>query len=300
MKLINKLARRASCLVAVCLVTSTVAFCQSTDSVSHRVYYEHSHIRDREKPEDIYKEDMVLLVGNSSAMFVSYSKVEKRVSYRKEVLAELSSSTGDIPPTIKGVAGRLVTPQEYIKKAGLQTVTVKDYLGRDFVYELNVAPIEWSITEDKRTVMDLECVRATASFKGRDWEVWFAPEVPISFGPWLLDGLPGLVVLAEDSLGEVSYRLKAVENADPEDPIYKEEPDYMRVAITNEKMTDVIKRADFLKLQQQAFKNPREFHIAQIHAMHGRGELIDFGLTNSKSWTVTIPNPIDLKEEKSN
>lgn len=293
----NLLTKKALyCTAVICLLWPLTAICQSADSVTYRIFYDHSHIRDRGKPDDVYKEDMVLLVGNSSAMFVSYTKVAKRVSYRKEVMAELAESTEDIPPPIRGVAGRQVIPQEYIKKSGRQSVMVKDYLGRDFAYELEVAPIEWTITEDTRTIMELECLRATTSFKGRDWEVWFAPEIPISFGPWLLDGLPGLIVQAEDGRGEVSYSLKAVEGADQEDSIFKEEPDYQRVALTNQKMTDVIKRSDFLKLQQQAYKHPREFHIAQIQAMTGRGTALDFGITNSKSWTIPIPNPIDLSE----
>ena len=34
---------------------------------------------------------------------------------------------------------------------------------------------------------------------GRDWTVWFAPEIPVSYGPYILGGLPGLILDAVDA-----------------------------------------------------------------------------------------------------
>ena len=36
-------------------------------------------------------------------------------------------------------------------------------------------------------------------FKGRKWTVWYSAEIPISDGPWKINGLPGLILDAVDS-----------------------------------------------------------------------------------------------------
>ena len=36
-------------------------------------------------------------------------------------------------------------------------------------------------------------------FSGREWNVWFTEEIPVSLGPWKLNGLPGIILQAECS-----------------------------------------------------------------------------------------------------
>ena len=49
------------------------------------------------------------------------------------------------------------------------------------------------------TVLGYQCKRATTHCFGRDWEVYYAPEIQLSRGPWKLWGLPGLITRATDS-----------------------------------------------------------------------------------------------------
>ncbi len=57
--------------------------------------------------------------------------------------------------------------------------------------------INWEIYEDTvQTILGYTCHRATAKFRGREWEVWYADDIPTSLGPWKLNGLPGLILQA--------------------------------------------------------------------------------------------------------
>ena len=57
--------------------------------------------------------------------------------------------------------------------------------------------INWEICEDTvQTILGYTCHRATARFRGREWEVWYADDIPTSLGPWKLNGLPGLILQA--------------------------------------------------------------------------------------------------------
>ena len=56
----------------------------------------------------------------------------------------------------------------------------------------------WIIYEDSvSTILGLECTMAESNFRGRDWKVWFAFDIPISQGPWKFGGLPGMILKAE-------------------------------------------------------------------------------------------------------
>ncbi len=72
-----------------------------------------------------------------------------------------------------------------------------------------------NITDSVCNIMGYQCILATTDFRGRRWEAWFAPEIPISDGPWKLCGLPGLILKAQDSKSHYIYQPLSVrtENA---------------------------------------------------------------------------------------
>lgn len=47
-------------------------------------------------------------------------------------------------------------------------------------------------------------------------EVWYAPGIPLGIGPWKLNGLPGLIVRADDADGTHHMELVAAQKADGE------------------------------------------------------------------------------------
>lgn len=71
----------------------------------------------------------------------------------------------------------------------------------------------WNMTDSIRNIMGYDCMLAVADFRGRTWEAWFSPDIPVSDGPWKLCGLPGLILEARDAKGHYTYRLTAIRNA---------------------------------------------------------------------------------------
>lgn len=57
--------------------------------------------------------------------------------------------------------------------------------------------IMWTITTDTVSISDYLCQKATATFRGIEWYVYYTEEIPSSAGPWRLRGLPGLIIKAE-------------------------------------------------------------------------------------------------------
>ncbi|EMY81070.1 hypothetical protein pgond44_08677 [Psychroflexus gondwanensis ACAM 44] len=64
-------------------------------------------------------------------------------------------------------------------------------------------PLDWMITNNSKMIGDFKCYKATTTetlysrqghFYDRDVIAWFAPEIPVRFGPKNYSGLPGLVL----------------------------------------------------------------------------------------------------------
>ena len=70
----------------------------------------------------------------------------------------------------------------------------------NYISEEPLEPIQWKINEDSvKNLMGYDCIQAECDLYGRHWVVWYAPELACSSGPWLLRGLPGLIVQAYDT-----------------------------------------------------------------------------------------------------
>ncbi len=55
------------------------------------------------------------------------------------------------------------------------------------------------------TIVGYKCKKAICNFRGRKWTAWYTLDIPISEGPWKLDGLPGMIFKAIDSLNQFSF-----------------------------------------------------------------------------------------------
>ena len=65
--------------------------------------------------------------------------------------------------------------------------------------------IKWIIKSETKKISNIDCQKATTAYKGRNYEAWFAPSIPISAGPWKFHGLPGLILEVYDEKKEVQF-----------------------------------------------------------------------------------------------
>lgn len=83
---------------------------------------------------------------------------------------------------------------------------VSDMSETSIFLDEEIYPQQWTIDSDTCRILDYLCYRATTKFRGREYEVFFAPEIPINEGPWKLYGLPGLILAAKTSDGIFSFQ----------------------------------------------------------------------------------------------
>lgn len=92
--------------------------------------------------------------------------------------------------------------------------TLKRSISSNRLLLVNDKKLDWKISNEKSKVLGYDVQKATTTFHGRKWNVWFAPEIPIQDGPHELCGLPGLIVKAEDSKGDHQFTLIATKKTE--------------------------------------------------------------------------------------
>ncbi len=109
-----------------------------------------------------------------------------------------------------------------------QIYTIKD-LGSGEVYKSFVTtdrkyylvkieePLNWEVQQETFTYTNFKVQKAKVNYGGRSWEAWFTTDVPISDGPYVFKGLPGLIVKIFDTNKEYVFTLKEIKkNANSE------------------------------------------------------------------------------------
>lgn len=121
--------------------------------------------------------------------------------------------------------------------------TYRNEVGSDKLWYEEVRPaLSWEMTDRDSTVCGYACLQAKTRLYGRDWTVWFAPEIPLSYGPYILGGLPGLILDAEDADGLFHFTAVGLE----------QNPANAQVALMSTKDAVKCTRSKYLTLREKA------------------------------------------------
>lgn len=147
----------------------------------------------------------------------------------------------------------------------------------DFLIKDNYTKVVWEISDVSKEIAGYNCIKATTSYRGRDWAVWFAPEIPVSYGPWKLHGLPGLIVEASESSGVYSWKIENVE--------------YKRSEIFDKDFSSLVKTKNKVALSFIKFLENQKEYFANVQAQYDQqnnGESLEFPVP---------PRKLELKYE---
>lgn len=130
--------------------------------------------------------------------------------------------------------------------------------GERWVVEDSLFALPWAIkSNETRQIGKYKCLKAELLTRGRIYTAWFTPEIPVPVGPWKLYGLPGLILEANDSTGEVTFLLESLTMPMKGDlPITSPTPRADR-KIVNEKEFIVIRRQILDKMTKMANTVPK-------------------------------------------
>ncbi|KEO74957.1 GLPGLI family protein [Anditalea andensis] len=223
-------------------ITLHILYAQNSKELSSNlaVFYEMNYIPDLSQLDEVKKTLTILLIRDQSSLFKTYNK------YRQDSLVNHHSSIGTSFNEFNEIKKQIPSSShnfQIVKEK--KFITIYDKVIPDqYMYERNSIDIQWEILGEKQELFGFQVQKASTVYGGRKWEAWFTEEIPLNEGPYIFNGLPGLIITIEDSEGHYKFSLFKIKN-DIKIPLT---PYLVKKPIkTNEK--------DFLKLRKEFYLN---------------------------------------------
>jgi len=245
---INKhnISKYIVCLLIILI--SNKATSQVIDSAYLQCNYNYSWITDSTKPNERKCDAMILLVGKTVTEFYSYKTFQVDSLIDDDVKRGVPMETMALNFRKYGNKGILYNIfQNY--PAGKITF-VENFGRKNFRYQQSLNAQNWNILKDTSTILGYKVQKAISEYAGRKWIAWFAPDVPVNFGPWKLNGLPGLILAASDEKDYFRFTLTGLKNLSSKTPM-----NITRAGLTYTNVT----RNELLKMAYKLHTNPTAF-----------------------------------------
>jgi GLPGLI family protein len=185
--------KKLSYSVMFMLFISTKLFSQSGEVIYEMKYY-----------NTPVKEAKLYFEGDKSLFIFDKITVEEQLSksnYTRQADGAYvkSKKTGDSVGTI---VYKTTNPNRIISR---EIMASNPYLINE-----DLTPIDWKLGTETKKIEGFECQKANATFRGREYEVWFTSDVLVVAGPWKLWGVPGLILEAYDKTQEIGFYFKSI------------------------------------------------------------------------------------------
>lgn len=196
--------KKISFFITCFLLSSLLILAQSDSTRILLVKYDFSIQRDTtDSAAKRFTDIMALDIYSYSTNFYSYLNNFGRVDYKNKSKPDVSSTTISVS-TKRAFNDK---ESEYIK------INYEDKICRIYdriskkphYYEDSLTVPKWTLWPDTTTILNESCQKATTFYRGRDVIAWFSKNIPLQYGPWLYNGLPGLIMKVEDTRNQFTF-----------------------------------------------------------------------------------------------
>ncbi|MDO5616340.1 MAG: GLPGLI family protein, partial [Cruoricaptor ignavus] len=120
----------------------------------------------------------------------------------------------------------------------------QDEAGKRYQYEEKPIIFDWQLQKGEKEILGYQCQKATTKYRGRTYTAWFSKDLPFSNGPYVFDGLPGLILEITSNDGEYHFTAIAIDKNPKE------------IYLRNEKDILEISRDKFMEVKRNYHENP--------------------------------------------
>lgn len=212
-------------LFAISLVLPLIATSQSQtinteaiDEMRFKCIYSLSYQSDSTNAADVRKENMLLAIGNNCSRFISENHIKL-----DSIIYDMDKR--GVPP-VMALADISKFPKTNFKYQVFKNypegkLTFFDRIIKtEYKYEEVLNSLNWEIFSDTTSFAGMKCQKASTNYAGRNYIAWFTNEIPVSDGPYIFHGLPGLIVKIGDTKSHYVYELKSISKVNNEEDIY--------------------------------------------------------------------------------
>lgn len=199
---------KISITIVLFIFSSTFLVGQQADYVSDfAVYYEMIYVPDLSKLDERKNTYTILLIGEQKSIFKTYGRYlqDSLLSYHSKIGTGFTEF-GEIKKQFPGSSHNF----QIVKDNNLVSIYDK-IIPDNYVFEVD--KIQWEIIDEKKELAGFTVQKAVTEYGGRTWEAWFSEEIPIADGPYVFNGLPGLILGIKDLDGHYEFSLFKINKA---------------------------------------------------------------------------------------
>lgn len=157
--------------------------------------------------------------GPEAISSLVFNKTQANYITQKDSLQILSSTISKELYENNQTGLTLINPDIYTTKRGFEVYVdlQKDSIWSSFKWKEYAflrekrIDLQWKLFNETKKIGNFNCQKAIGTLRGREYIAWFTNEIPIPFGPWKLQGLPGLILEAYTSDEEIYFYAKKIE-----------------------------------------------------------------------------------------
>ena len=208
------------------------------------IYYQFKFLKDAKVSQNPREGLCVLQIGEN------YSKFSDTKTIQRDSLFEKFSHLESV--------GAKEMNQLFMYNPLWETESLKSVIDKKVIYQKRYKTkyeyeefqpeLKWQLHNDSKKILDYSCKKATVKYRGREFTAWYTTEVPINNGPYVFEGLPGLILELEDSQNKYHFTAVGIDKKP------------MDIYLRNGKEILKISRAKFREVEKTYHDNPGAFH----------------------------------------
>lgn len=179
-------------------------YANANDSLNYSVKYRYIKQIDSNNLLSKFDDIMILSINGNTSTYYSYLKQFGNRNYEKAINTKsiiTSNNTVSIDGDAKENGNYFFLNEAEIIHLDfkIKAATISDKLiTKTYSYTEKINQPVWKIGFLSDNILGQKCQMATTTFRGRNYIAWFAPSIPYPMGPWLFNGLPGLILKVSD------------------------------------------------------------------------------------------------------
>lgn len=183
----------------ISIITTLSSFGQDSSLAMLEVVYETKHMKDSNLVTNFTTDYITMHVSKDISKYYNYELWVLEQNPTKSYSEDFRPRSNYLNAYFNFFHNKILYTEQVLAKS-------------KFGMEIEYPSIDWKLDTTKKIILGYICQRATGYFKGRNYQVWFCPELPFSSGPWKFCGLPGLILEVVDEKKQVFFTAQLVSN----------------------------------------------------------------------------------------
>lgn len=207
-KMINNMKLKEFFVLLLFVMTSSI-YAQVKGEADYLIRYEVDFVLDSTNRGEVKHELHRLYTGSTTSNYIS-----EGLFVRDSIMELMRNQSRGNWRNMRTMMESLPTSEfnsVVFKDLNNEEVWVKNSLSRNqFLYQETETPVQWEFTDEFKEIEQFIVQKAITSFGGREYEAWFTLEVPIVDGPYVFNGLPGLILELYDTEMHYHFNLASI------------------------------------------------------------------------------------------